>query len=291
MTQSSSMENNIGDCGVSTADDNLERVHDAGGLEGTSRGRRRHRSSTNRKPESTSNKGTKSAKKAVSFTPTVQIRPSSHDQHASRTSHTDVDEANISPADDTMPTRAGSYGDDPAFMAGIRRVSMFRGPVDDEKFASFRPGPSTSYSEIEEYLQSGHHAASPPYDEEPVADFSGGIFGTRSIFASSMKSSSMPDMYGVSSDAAKPQVQDDWHDPSYSTGGFPYQTRSVFSSYAQDAGFEDPPSFRSTRGVFSSTFQSPSGDTPSATYTEPGPCPSVSASFGYEELPGDAANH
>lgn len=45
LTQSSSMENNVGDCGASTVDNSLERVPVAGGLDG--RCRRQNRSSAN----------------------------------------------------------------------------------------------------------------------------------------------------------------------------------------------------------------------------------------------------
>ncbi|PNY27680.1 Uncharacterized protein TCAP_02394, partial [Tolypocladium capitatum] len=195
-----------------------------------------------------------SGNKTVKFTPTVKVRRSSTRQSSNTSSHAEISEAVISPAEQTTPTRPGVYGDSPPLSDGSTPALMFQNAGDDWPFEIDEASPTSD--------SHGHGQEQPleinrtsPEPEIPTR-FSRGAFGQRPGSGGDVWMSPSMDRAG----AGCVNPRDSYHRSSPLAEGFPPDVSGMFDSFPSGGCYEDPPSFRSSRGAFGSMFRNTAGD-------------------------------
>lgn len=211
------------------------------------------RMSNDENPEST---GTHpSSKKSVKFTSKVKVRHTIPGQCSADSLRAEFDEADISPADDSAPTKAGVFGDNPP-PSVAHRHSTFQNAMNEGGFEKLEPsyvGPSyPGHSQNHVYGSEGTVPQLTPARH---------LFGTRSIFADPWKPSERS--AGATSNATSAvsggtpgdQYQ---QPPTFSHGHLPGLGRGMMSDhYEQPAPFNQghPPGLGD--GFTSSQYRQP----------------------------------
>lgn len=226
-----------------------------------------------------------SGNKTVKFRPTVKVRHSSTRLSSNTSSHAEISEAIISPADQTTPTRPGIYGDSPPLSDGGTPALMFRNAGGDWPFENDEASP-TSASHRHRQGHPQEIIRSSPEPEIPTK-FSRGAFGQRPGSAGHVWTS--PSMGRERAGHDIPS--NSYHRSSPLAEGFPPDVSGMFDSFSSGGGYEDPPSFRSSSGAFGSMFRNTTGDSGADRRKETQPCESTPSSPDEREASEAAGNH
>ncbi|POR31987.1 Uncharacterized protein TPAR_07810 [Tolypocladium paradoxum] len=190
-----------------------------------------------------------SGNKTVKFRPTVKVRHSSTRQSSNTSSHAEIRETVISPADQTTPTRTGIYGNSPPPLSdGGTPALRFRNAGDDWPFENDEASPTSA--------SNAHRQGQPPEiirtspDPEIPTRFSRGAFGLRPGSAGNIWTSPSMDMEGAGQDIPS----NSYRRSSPLAEGFPPDVSGMFDSLPSGGGYEDPPYFRSSRGTLQATL-------------------------------------